>query len=381
MQLEQISKPHEIFCDWDMLDPQAAEQFRSAMENPWVTRGALMPDTHKGYSLPIGAVVETKGVIVPAWVGYDIGCGMCAIPTTFNKQDIMDNAVAIHERIRCRVPVGNCKHSREQPLGLLKMLPRTPIAHESLGIRDGLRQLGTLGGGNHFIEVGYDDNDVVWVIIHSGSRGTGHQVASSYMRTAAEAHGVFKGSIEGHYGFDVNENTGTMYMTDLNWCLEYALENRKRMMENIILGIQDAGLSGVGHWDELINRNHNHAELKGDKVIHRKGATHAEFGMAGVIPGNMRDGSFIVRGLGNPDSLCSSSHGAGRVLSRSQAKKQLDPAEFVGDMAKAGIVSDAGESTIDESPLAYKPIEKVMELQKDLVTVTHRVRPLISVKG
>lgn len=379
MQVEQINKPHEIYCGWDMLDPQALEQFRNALENPWVTRGALMPDTHKGYSLPIGGVVETDGIIVPAWVGYDIGCGMCAIPTTFKSQDIYYNAHAIHEAIHAAVPVGNNKHPEGKPLCHLSAIPRTQIAHHALQVRDGLKQLGTLGGGNHFIEVGVDEEDTVWIIIHSGSRGTGHQIAGSYMKTAAEHHGVFKGNNEGHYGLDIMGNLGSMYMTDLNWALEYALENRKRMMEATIYAIRSILEYGGGVWNELINRNHNHAEVKDGKVIHRKGATHAEAGMMGVIPGNMMAGSYIVKGKGNPGSLCSSSHGAGRVLSRSQAKKTLDVEEFLEDMDD--IVSDASQSTIDESPKAYKSIEKVMEQQVDLVEVVHRVRPLINIKG
>lgn len=377
MKIEQISKPHEIFCGWELLDPQAVEQFRSAMENPWAVQGALMPDTHKGYALPIGGVVATDGVIVPAWVGYDIGCGMCAVPTTFKKQDVIDHAQEIHNEIHQQVPVGNCKFQFPALLtGDLKALPRSRVVHDQLTVRDGMRQLGTLGGGNHFIEIGYDDFDTVWIIIHSGSRGVGHGVAGKYMQAFAEQHG--RSQVETHNGLPVTSGLGQMYKMDMDWCLAYALENRRQMMCSIQFAMRQV-ISGDILWGKMINRNHNHAEEKDGLVIHRKGATHAEEGMMGVIPGNMRDGSFIVMGKGNPDSLCSSSHGAGRVLSRSQAKKTLDVEKFKAMMS--GIASDASESTIDESPDAYKPVDEVMQMQKDLVTVVHRVRPLLNVKG
>lgn len=379
MQLEQISKPHEIFCDWEHMDPAAVEQFRKAMEQPYVTRGALMPDTHKGYSLPIGAVVETEGVIVPAWVGYDIGCGMCALPTTFKKEEVRSHALELHKAIHEAVPVGQNKHTGNHALPKgLRMMSRSQVVEAAIQKRDGLNQFGTLGGGNHFIEIGYDEADTVWIIIHSGSRGTGHEVAGTYMKAAAEHHGVTKGNLEGHYGLDLMSNLGWMYNTDLNWCLAYALENRKEML-TLVLAAMASVIDGNGLWLRLINRNHNHAEVKGDKIIHRKGATHAEEGMMGVIPGNMKDGSYIVCGKGNEASLCSSSHGAGRVLSRRKAKETLDDEYFRLQME--GIASDAGRATLDEAPQAYKPIKDVMDMQKDLIHVTHHVTPLISVKG
>jgi tRNA-splicing ligase RtcB len=377
MKIEQISKPHEIFCGWELLDPQAVEQFRSALENPWAVQGALMPDTHKGYALPIGGVVATDNVIVPAWVGYDIGCGMCAVPTTFKKQDVIDNAQRIHEEIHLQVPVGNSKFQYPAILsGELKHLPRSRVVHDQLTVRDGMRQLGTLGGGNHFIEIGYDEFDTVWIIIHSGSRGVGHGVAGQYMKVAQEACG--SSHAETHNGLRLDSPVGQMYKTDMDWCLAYALENRRQMMCGVQFAMRQV-INGDVLWGKMINRNHNHAEEKDGLVIHRKGATHAEEGMMGVIPGNMRDGSFIVVGKGNPDSICSSSHGAGRVLSRSQAKKTLDVEKFKAMMS--GIASDASEATLDESPDAYKPVDEVMQMQKDLVTVVHRVRPLLNVKG
>jgi len=185
-------------------------------------------------------------------------------------------------------------------------------------------------------------------------------------------------ALEGHFGLDVNGQDGKDYITDLNFCLEFALENRKEMMRRVNREISYY-CTGDAKWSELINRNHNHAELKDGIWIHRKGATHAEAGMMGVIPGNMRDGSFIVRGKGNPDALWSSSHGAGRVLGRKEAQRTLNMEQFTETMN--GVVALVTKDTIDESPFAYKDVFDVMRLQKDLVDVVAYVKPIINIKG
>jgi tRNA-splicing ligase RtcB len=240
--------------------------------------------------------------------------------------------------------------------------------------RKGFRGIGTLGGGNHFIEIGKDETNKVWIIIHSGSRGVGHGIATEYVRLA-DPEGKVR---DGHYGFRVDSDNGQAYINDLNWALEYALINRQQMLISV-LDAMAFYCDGHGEWDHLINRNHNHAEEKDGLWIHRKGATHAEDGMMGVIPGNMRDGSFIVRGKGNPDSLYSSSHGAGRVMGRKQAERELNVEDFKATMQ--GVTALVDESTLDESPLAYKDIFEVMRLQADLVDTIHHVTPLINVKG
>ncbi|MCK4814409.1 RtcB family protein, partial [bacterium] len=226
----------------------------------------------------------------------------------------------------------------------------------------------------HFIEIGVDETDRVWVVIHSGSRGLGHGIAGSWMAIAADS----PKPKEGHYALDITSDKGCEYINDLNWCLDFALENRRRMMEKVSEAIRSF-CEGKFLWDQLINRNHNHAEPKGGLWIHRKGATHAEKGMMGVIPGNMRDGSFIIEGLGNEDSLCSCSHGAGRVLGRNQAKKKYTVADLV-EQTK-GIECPKDIERLDEIPAAYKSIEKVMENQSDLVNVLHTLHQVINVKG
>lgn len=363
-------KPYKIFAE--VLEEEALRQFESAMQQPFVVQGALMPDAHAGYSLPIGAVVATDGVVLPAWVGYDIGCGMCAVPTTFNKDDVLKYAVGIFNSIYSEVPVG-FNHNKQDSIWDCSLLGRTDKMQEIFD-RNGLKQLGSLGGGNHFIEIGYDENNTVWVVIHSGSRGIGHTVATHYMKLAS---GDGKAR-EGHFGFAVGTVEAYNYIIDLNFCLAFALENRRQIIERVIREISHY-CEGAANWGNLINRNHNHAELKDGLWVHRKGATHAEKGMMGVIPGNMRDGSFIVEGKGNADALWSSSHGAGRVLGRKAAQRELNIEQFSNTMQ--GIVAKVGADTLDESPNAYKNIFEVMRLQDGMVEIKHHIKPIVNIKG
>jgi tRNA-splicing ligase RtcB len=364
-------KKQKIYAE--VLEEIALEQFNDAMTQDFVVQGALMPDAHMGYSLPIGAVVATKDMIVPAWVGYDIGCGMCAVPTTFHADHIKGCAKEIFDKIYELVPVGfnvNQKHIDCD----LSPVDLSELGRKAFDARKGFRSLGSLGGGNHFIEIGQDERGVVWIVIHSGSRGLGHGIAQEYMRLAS-GDGKVR---EGHFGFDVNSEDGKNYINDMNWALKFALANREEMIKRVDVAMSTY-CKGWLQWHHLINRNHNHAELRDGLWIHRKGATHAEKGMLGVIPGNMRDGSFIVKGKGNPESLFSSSHGAGRVLGRKAAKRALNTDDFRVEMV--GIQAKVEDCTLDESPMAYKNIFEVMELQKDLIEVLHHIKPLINIKG
>jgi len=366
------NKPYQIFAE--VLEPEALRQFESAMQQPFAVRGALMPDAHCGYSLPIGAVIATERVVVPAWVGYDIGCGMCALPTEYDASAVRDNAKRIFDSIYRDIPVGFNHNREDTPWPDGDEIPRTDKMKEIFS-RNGLKQLGSLGSGNHFIEVGTDDTGKVWIIIHSGSRGIGHATATHYMKIAS---GDGKAR-EGHFGFEVDCQDGLDYLTDLEFCLQFALCNRLEMMNRIIRVMNKVlGVSSISLLD-LINRNHNHAELEDGLWIHRKGATHAEVDMMGVIPGNMRDGSFIVRGKGNPDALWSSSHGAGRVMSRKKALDTLSMDSFLETME--GIKALVTPMTLDESPFAYKDIFEVMRLQEPMVEVVARVRPILNIKG
>lgn len=370
-QLDALQKPYRIFAEG--IDPQALQQFESALQQPFAVRGALMPDAHAGYSLPIGAVVATEGVILPSWVGYDIGCGMCALPTSYHEAEVREKAKLIFDSIYRTVPVGFRHNNKETEWRAGTDLGRSDRMQQIFE-KDGLRQLGSLGGGNHFIEVGADESGRVWIVIHSGSRGIGHAAASHYMRLAS---GDGKAR-EGHFGLSVDSQTGRDYIQDLAFCLEFALENRCEMMRRIERELSYY-CTGEGNWLGLINRNHNHAEQKDGIWIHRKGATHAEAGMGGVIPGNMQDGSFIVTGKGNPESLWSSSHGAGRRLGRKEAQRVLTMESFAERMT--GVIAKVTADTLDESPEAYKDIYDVMNLQRDLVEVVAHVRPIVNIKG
>lgn len=390
-----------------IIEQEALNQFNAAMSLDCNIAGALMPDAHTGYTLPIGAVIKSKEMIFPAYVGYDIGCGMCAVKLDIKKEDI--DIKAVKEAILSAIPIGHHKH--KNPQNYKKPLLCSAFAKETFEVV-GAYQLGTLGGGNHFIELGVNKDDFVWIVIHSGSRGFGKILAEHYMKLAClanmdtktleeefeekniefkkyniikfeEAKSKYiqksleknlKANLEGHYGFNIHSQDGMNYLTDMNCALDFGLENRKTMIEKIkhILGNPKELL--------FINKNHNHAVIdeNGD-VIHRKGATSANLGEFGVIPGNMKDGSFIVVGKGNSQSLCSSSHGAGRVLSRVEAKNQLSIEEFHSQMD--GIVTNHTDNTIDESPKAYKNIFEVMQLQKDLVEIVEHIVPILNIKG
>ena len=372
-----IGKDHKIYLDY--AEDNAISQFKSAMAQPFSIKGALMPDAHTGYSLPIGAVVATAGVVVPSWVGYDIGCGVSGIKTTFTKDDIEKNVDAIFDAIYDKVPVGYNHHGSPRLIsGAIETYLKRHTTEEMQNIyneKNGGCQLGTLGGGNHFIEIGYDENHRIWIIVHSGSRGVGHGCATLYMRKANPNNKLS----EGHYGFSENSVEGKSYIADMKFCEEFAFVNRVQINVLVEEAIQECGIQGSAIHDTVINRNHNHANKYEDMWIHRKGATHAEKDMLGIIPGNMRDGSFIVRGLGNPDSLYSSSHGAGRVLGRRKAKETLDIDKFRDTMQ--GVKAKVEPGTLDESPFAYKNIYEVMDMQKDLVEVISHIKPIINIKG
>jgi tRNA-splicing ligase RtcB len=370
-ELDDLGKPYRIYAE--SLEDEALRQFTDAMKLDCVVKGALMPDAHTGYSLPIGAVVAVDGMVFPSFVGYDIGCGVCALPTSYSVEAVRKHASNILEEIYQAVPVGFSHNLKETNWDAGKTIPCTQTL-AGIFNKNGLFQLGSLGGGNHFAEIGVDEEGKVWIVIHSGSRGIGHAVANHYMRLAS---GDGKAR-EGNFSLSTLSSEGKDYIQDLNFCLEFALENRHEIMRRIV-SVLDSFVFGRADWSSLINRNHNHAEYKDGLWIHRKGATHAEEGMMGVVPGNMLDGSFIVKGKGNPDSLWSSSHGAGRVLGRKEAKRVLNMDTFIDSMA--GVTAHITEDILDESPLAYKSIFKVMEQQTELVDVVAHVRPIINVKG
>lgn len=396
------------------IEQEALRQFDEAMKLECNVQGALMPDSHSGYTLPIGAVVKSKGYIFPSYIGYDIGCGMCAVNLNITKDKL--NLEDLKDFIVKNIPLGSNKHTKKQNINL-NIEDYNLNDFSKYRIEDtGVYQIGTLGGGNHFIEIGESENNgTIWIVIHSGSRGLGYKIADYYMSIATQnsvniealekefiqGKEIFKEknlevykkafktfvekqwqkatkNKEGHFGFELNSEIGKSYLNSMEYCLDFALENRKTMIDTIKKGIE-LQLNRKVETITFINRNHNHGEVQGEFVVHRKGATHAEEGMLGVIPANMKDGSFIVKGKGNKLSMCSSSHGAGRVLSRTKAKEILSLNDFHETMK--GIVTNHTDDTLDESPKAYKDIFKVMELQKDLVEIIDRSIPILNIKG
>jgi tRNA-splicing ligase RtcB len=341
----------------EVLEDEALKQYNEALAQPFTLQGALMADAHTGYSLPIGGVILTQEMLVPAWVGYDIGCGMLAIPHNYCIHKYKDS---IFKDIYNNIPVG-FKHS-PSPSHFDEFPNFSGIAMEIYKEKGGGYQLGSLGSGNHFIEI--SDN---WIIIHCGSRGVGHGIASHYMKNCDFALSIFS-------------EEGKNYLKDMETCEEWALLNREIIAKSVIKILHQYS-QGKADWSKLVNTTHNHVRRLShtDAFVHRKGATQANKGQLGIIAGNMRDGSFLVRGKGNEESMCSASHGAGRVLGRRAAKKKLDFDEFEKSMS--GILANVSTSTLDEAPLAYKNIYEVMELQKDLVEVVEHIKPVINIKG
>ena len=369
-------KPYKLYCN---PDGKTLDQFFTAMKDESVVQGALMADAHLGYSLPIGGVIATKDKIFPSWVGYDIGCGMVAQKLKVQADDIMDFRDDIYAEIAKNIPVGFKTHNS----------PAHGLTPEGFDVSDDLNDvwkkknascgLATLGGGNHFIEIGRGKEDgSAWVIVHSGSRGFGHGIGTHYMKLASNSNKAK----EGNYGLMVDSVDGQNYLNDMEFCLRYAYESRMVMMTTITNCISEVTEIPLGNMlGSIINKHHNYAELCDGVWIHRKGATNASEGEMGIIPGNMRDGCFIVKGKGVADSLFSSSHGAGRVLSRRAAKETLDYDEFVETMKDNDVTCRIDTGLLDESPGAYKDLFDVMNNQRDLLEVVDYVKPILNRKG
>ncbi|MCR4335609.1 MAG: RtcB family protein [archaeon] len=367
-------------------DEETLKQFKECYEEDFVEKASLMPDAHRGYVAPIGAVLVTKDYIVPSWVGFDIGCGVIAVEIKGKNllEKIKENENNIFEEVKAKIPMGVgeindlkniSKGTLEKYEKLLEEFRKKPHKKEILQFLEGkaIRHLGTVGSGNHFIEIGYSEGKT-WIVIHSGSRGVGYKVAEFYMKKSAGKDKEFEKTYPIHKDSDV----GKEYLNILDFGLEFALLNRMEMVHKVIEALEKV-LGVKIEWELWVNKNHNHAVPEKGKFIHRKGATPAKKGERGVIPGNMRDGSFLVEGKGNKEFLESSSHGAGRKYSRTQAQKKFSLHEFEDSMK--GIKGTVSEGTLDESPMAYKNIYDVMDCQKESVKIINHIKPLINWKG
>jgi tRNA-splicing ligase RtcB (3'-phosphate/5'-hydroxy nucleic acid ligase) len=350
---------------------------------------AIMPDSHEGYGMPIGGVMATNGVVVPNAVGVDIGCGMCACETSLTLGDInKDDVKFIMGMIREQIPVG-FNHHKERQTG--KPLFTTGNLQFDRCIVDeqadaASYQLGTLGGGNHFIEIQADTWDNIWVMIHSGSRNLGKQVADYYNKLAVELNKRWYSEVpkEWQLAFlPIETIEAKRYMAEMQYCVEFAFANRMHMMravEKIFAQVTGAT------FDDAINIAHNYAAWENhygqNVLVHRKGATRARAGEIGIIPGSMGTASYIVEGLGNAESFMSCSHGAGRKMGRKDATRRLDLDVEIAHMDARGIIHGIRNTAdLDEAPGAYKDIDEVMENQKDLVKINVPLRPLAVIKG
>ncbi len=387
------------------IDEKTLEQFKDCYSENFVVAAALMPDAHLGYAAPIGAVLKTKDFVVPAWVGFDIGCGLVALRIKGKDlvKKIRNNKDKIYKKVIKKIPMGVGKYNREKDItektkkefkSLLEKFQKKSYNKEILNYlkTTAIKHLGTLGAGNHFIEIGYDSKTEkeLWLIIHSGSRGIGHSVAKKYMIKASKfftgsdvsrrnlGKSKEKNKYEKTFPLDTKSEVGKEYLNVLEFGLEYALLNRIEMAYKVIEALNEVLTENL-KYELWVNKNHNHAIYEKGYFIHRKGATPAKKGERGIIPGNMRDGSFLVEGKGNSKFLNSSSHGAGRSMSRKEAKKKYTMHQFEESMK--GITGNISKETLDELPMAYKNVFKVMESQKDSVSFVKHIKPIINWKG
>lgn len=373
----------------DDIDDGAFEQARNLANLPFLYRHvAVMPDAHQGYGMPIGGVMASEEVVIPNAVGVDIGCGMCAVRTSLATLS-SEQLKQILAEIRKTVPLGFSHHKHKQdprfmpkPEGALADLPVVASEYQSA-----LTQLGTLGGGNHFIEIQKGDDGRIWLMVHSGSRNLGFKVANYYNHLAMNLNRQWGSHIPKGWQLaflPVASAEGQSYLREMRYCVAFAFANRKMMMERI----KDAVLAVAApvFFEPMITIAHNYAAMElhfGKHVlVHRKGATSAREGEIGIIPGSQGSPSYIVRGKGNPESFESCAHGAGRKMGRKQAQRQLDLEREKKRLDDQGIIH-AVRSTrdLDEAAGAYKDIDEVIENQLDLVEVLVSLRPLAVIKG
>jgi tRNA-splicing ligase RtcB len=383
------------------VDDKARAQLSRAAQMPFIFKHvAAMPDVHVGIGATVGSVIPTKGAVIPAAVGVDIGCGMMAARTSLMASDLPDNLEGIRSAIERAVPhgrdVGRGKRDKgswgDPPravvdawANLAERFGRLVAKHPRLKNTNNLVHLGTLGTGNHFIELCLDEEQRVWIMLHSGSRGVGNAIGTFFSELAKQDMRKWYINLpdedlayfpEGTEHFDD-------YVEAVEWAQDFAKLNRRMMMAHVIDALRGQIAKPFEAELEAVNCHHNYVTREnhfGENVlVTRKGAVRAAKGVMGIIPGSMGAKSFIVRGLGNPDSFDSCSHGAGRVMSRTEAKKVVSLDEHIADTAGVECRKDVG--VIDETPRAYKPIEAVMAAQADLVEIVHTLKQVVCVKG
>lgn len=375
----------------DDLEEGTLLQAKNLANLPFIFRHvALMPDAHQGYGMPIGGVIATNETVIPNAVGVDIGCGMGAVRTSLSELG-REQLKGLLAAVRRLIPLGFKHHKQRQDPALMPPLAASPndeempvVAAEYLSA---LQQIGTLGGGNHFIEIQQGNDGRIWLMVHSGSRNLGLKVANYYNRLAIKLNRQAGSKIPAAWQLaflPLADPTGQSYLREMNYCLEFARANRQLMMSRIQQALLQ--ITPQATFEPLINIAHNYAapeEHFGHRVmIHRKGATRARAGELGIIPGSQGSPSYIVRGLGNPESFHSCSHGAGRRMGRKEAQRSLNLASEQEHLERQGIIhAIRNSSDLDEATGAYKDIHRVMANQLDLVEVLVELRPLAVIKG
>ncbi|MGN6183770.1 MAG: RtcB family protein [Thermoanaerobaculia bacterium] len=384
------------------VEDAAKQQLLNVARLPFIHKWiAAMPDVHWGMGATVGSVIPTKKAIIPAAVGVDIGCGMMAVRTTLEASQLPDNLHSIRTAIESAVPHGRTDNGGKNDRGAWRTPPqaqnetwsqlkprydRIVEKHPKLGRGNDLNHLGTLGTGNHFIEVCLDEAGHVWFMLHSGSRGVGNRIGSYFIELA-------KGDMQRFYINLPDQNLayfphGTEHFDDyveaVHWAQDFAMQNRRLMMDAVVAAVRSSGaVPPFDTTEEVVNCHHNYVAIEhhyGENVfVTRKGAVRAKEGDMGIIPGSMGAKSFIVRGKGNPESFHSCSHGAGRAMSRAEAKRRFTIDDHM--KATAGVECRKDADVIDETPAAYKSIDAVMNAQSDLVDVVHTLRQVVCVKG
>jgi tRNA-splicing ligase RtcB len=385
------------------LDDSARKQLLNAAQLPFIFKWiAAMPDVHWGIGATIGSVIPTKGAIIPAAVGVDIGCGMMAVQTSLNARDLPDNLKGIRTAIENAVPHGRTNHGGAGDRGAWHNIPERNggvwagelklrydailAKHPKLDRGNHANHLGTLGTGNHFIEVCLDESETVWFMLHSGSRGVGNRMGNYFIDVARKDMKKFYVNLPDTDLAYFPERTDHFddYVEAVEWAQDYARRNRDLMMEQIVRSVRDSGeVPAFNAEVKAINCHHNYVAREshyGENVlVTRKGAVRAREGDMGIIPGSMGARSFIVRGKGNPESFSSCSHGAGRAMSRKEAKRRFTVEDHM--RMTEGVECRKDEDVIDETPAAYKSIDAVMAAQADLVEIVHTLRQVVCVKG
>ena len=397
----------KAWTDGVPVEDRALQQLKNVAALPFVHRHlAAMPDVHWGMGATVGSVIPCKGAIIPAAVGVDIGCGMMAVQTSLTSHQLPDDLSGLRAAIEAAVPHGRTNDGRKGDRGAWGDVPRDvetawaetmhrnrPLGdglaeivgrHPKIGQANNVSHLGTLGTGNHFIEVCLDEADRVWVMLHSGSRGIGNRIGSYFIELAKremERWFIHLPDKDLSYLAEGSEHFYD-YVKAVGWAQDYARTNRRIMMDRV-LAVMEARFRDFALGDVAVNCHHNYVSKEkhfGAEVwVTRKGAVRAGLGELGIIPGSMGARSYIVRGKGNEDSFCSCSHGAGRAMSRGEAKRRFT----LADHAKAteGVECRKDADVIDETPMAYKDIDAVMAAQADLVEIVHTLKQIVCVKG